>query len=209
MDDINGKFRRYSLFFYTITTILLATSILLINPFISVYTRKITDANYIQPIFSYILIFAEFNFVIRYPYSNLVYAKGLFKETKKAAIIEPIINIVLSIILVIKFELIGVAIGTFFSMLIRSVNFIIYASRNILKVNIMSQFKLILVSFLELCFVLLINICVISININSYLLWFCYACVCIIICTILICGVNFMFFKKDALLIFKRRVNEE
>ena len=207
--DINYKFRRYNLFFYTITTILLSSTIILIIPFVNVYTRNISDINYIQPIFAYVLIFAEFNYVIRYPYSNLVYAKGLFKETRTAAIIEPIINIFISIILVIKFDLIGVAIGTLISMLIRSINFIVYASKNILKVKVLNEFKIIIISFFELCFALIMSIFVLSIQTNNYVSWILYAIIVFIVSAIIIVTINFLFFKNDFKVIFKRRITNE
>ena len=51
----------------------------------------------------------------------------------KAAWVEAITNILISIALVIKYGLVGVAIGTFISMLYRTIDFIILASKDILK----------------------------------------------------------------------------
>ena len=42
----------------------------------------------------------------------MVYAAGHFKETQLSSIIEAVLNIVLSVLLVLKFGLVGVAIGT-------------------------------------------------------------------------------------------------
>ena len=51
-------------------------------------------------------------------YSSLVYSIGHFKQTNKVAWIEAIVNVVVSVVLVIEYGLVGVAIGTLVSTLI-------------------------------------------------------------------------------------------
>lgn len=170
-NSVNKKFNTYSFFFYTIATILLGCSLVLVTPFVSVYTSKIVDANYVQWTFGYLMVFAEFNFAIRYPYSTLVYSKGHFKETTKFAIIEPIVNIIISIIFVTKYGLIGVAIGTLISMPIRSFGFITHAIKNILNDRYWCHFKIILLSYLEMIIIFLLRDKLIIIDIHNYFNW--------------------------------------
>ena len=88
----------------------------LILPFISIYTKGITDANYNQPVFGTLLLAAELAYCVRDPYTNVAYAAGHFKQTAKYAYAEASINIALSVILVQIWGLNGVAIGTLISM---------------------------------------------------------------------------------------------
>lgn len=194
-DNVNKKFDLYSFVFFTLTTVILSCTIILIIPFISLYTSKITDANYIQPLFAYILIFAEFLFVIRYPYSSLVYAKGDFKQTRNFSILEPIVNIVLSIIFVIKYGLIGVAIGTLVSMGIRSFGFMIYASKHILNTKVSKQLKLTFLSLIELGICLILNY-YITFNITSYGKWLVVAFGMFLLILTIIMAINTIFYKK-------------
>lgn len=208
--DIKNKFQIYTFFFYSITTILLSCSLVLVIPFISVYTKNITDANYINDIFAYIMIFAEFTFVIRYPYSDITFAKGHFKQTKNFSIIEPIVNIILSTILVIKFGLIGVALGTLVSMFIRTIGFIVYASKKILDIKLSSSFKLIFISYLEMLFIFIIHIMIGNTIVTNYLEWFLLGIITFIIISLFVFITNCILFlntsKKIFNMFFKKKV---
>jgi len=133
---------------YSASIVLYTTAMLLIIQFITIYTHGITDANYFRPIFAYILLFAGFIRAARLPYYFIIQAAGHFRQTKKYAIIEVVINVGLSIILVIKFGLIGVAIGTLISALYKTIMYAIYISKNIINRNLRTT-----------CFKFLIGIC--------------------------------------------------
>lgn len=102
---------------------------ILIVPFVKIYTMGITDANYIQPIFSIFIVLSTGAYVLRDPYITMVNAAGHYKQTQTSAIIEALINIVVSIILVIKMGIVGVAIGTLCSMVYRTIYFVNYVDR--------------------------------------------------------------------------------
>lgn len=84
----------------------------LIIPFVTIYTRAVTDCNYIVPAFSFWITVAYMALNIRNPYNAMIQAIGCYRQTQFSYIITAIINIVLSIAMVYKFGLIGVAIGT-------------------------------------------------------------------------------------------------
>ena len=123
-EQLNKSFNAYELFYFTITTIAYTCTLILIVPFIKVYTAGITDANYIRPLFASLLVISEFIWAVRLPYSGLTLAAGHFKQTRKGAWVEAISNIVISLILVWKLGITGVAIGTLVAMAIRTVEFI-------------------------------------------------------------------------------------
>lgn len=201
---INKKFDLYSFCFYSIVTIFLACTLILITPFVSVYTVDIKDANYIQWTFGYVLVFAEFNYAIRYPFSALVYSKGHFKQTTKYAIVEPIVNIILSIIMVKKFGLIGVAIGTLVSMPIRSFGFIYHGIKYILHDSFLKQFKIIFISYVELIIVLLLRKKLLFITVNSFYDWFLLAIIVFIVLSLSILILNYLLIRPKFGLLEKK-----
>lgn len=83
---------------------------LLITPFVQLYTNGITDVDYIQPIFGVLIVMAEGLYLIKEPHLDLSYSANKFKELSVPAFVEAGINILVSIILVHKLGLIGVAI---------------------------------------------------------------------------------------------------
>lgn len=196
-EALNKSFRVYELFYFTLSTIIFIVTLLLILPFISIYTKGITDVNYYRPAFAYLIVLAEFMWTIRVPYSSVTLAAGHFKETMKGAWIESIVNIVLSVILVFKFGIIGVAIGTLVAMIIRTIEFMYHTSKYILERNIWYTFKRILVIAVEVILVVIISNLIPSINIINYATWVLQAIIITIIASIIVILFNFTIYKKD------------
>lgn len=138
---INRTFEIYEFIIYCATFFLFVVGGICITPFIQIYTKGVEDANYFQPALGWVMILAEFVFCIREPYVNMAYCANKFKEVSKYAYIESVLNIVLSVILVWKFKIIGVAISTFIAMAYRTIGHIIFLRDNILKRDIIITVK--------------------------------------------------------------------
>lgn len=103
-----------------------------ITPFVSVYTRGITDADYIVPLFGMLLVTAYGFRCLRIPYFIVIKAAGHFRETQNGAYIAACINIIMTVALVFKFGLVGAASGTLAAMLYHTCYFVWYLRKNIL-----------------------------------------------------------------------------
>ena len=133
INELNEKFELYEYIIFIITYFLFTVGILLITPFVLTYTKGVTDTNYNQFLFGIILILSELIYCIREPYVTLAYSANKFKEIRISAYIEAVTNIILSIILVFKFGLIGVAVGTLVSMTYRTLFHVLYLKNNIIE----------------------------------------------------------------------------
>ena len=71
----------------------------------------------------------------------MVMAAGHFKQTQNSAIVEAILNLTISIAVVYRFGLIGVALGTLIAIFYRTVYLAVYLSKYILKRNILIFLK--------------------------------------------------------------------
>ena len=202
-ENLNRKFNIYEVFYFTTATIVYTSTIILIVPFVSIYTKGITDANYIRPIFGVLLVLSEFMWAIRLPYSSITIAAGHFKETKKGAWIEAITNIVLSIILVFKYGIIGVAIGTLVAMLIRTIEFVYHTNKYILNRNIFESVKKIIIIIIEVLLIVFLSKYLPKINIISYLTWIEYALLVSILSIAIVLLINVIIYKKE----FKEMIN--
>ena len=126
---------------FGLTTMVYTICAIMIIPFMQIYTNGITDVNYIQPIFAYILILSECFYCIRLIYSTVTNAAGHFKGTWPGAALEAILNVVLSIILIQKFGLTGIALGTTIGMFSRVAYEVFYLSKNILYRSVLKCMK--------------------------------------------------------------------
>ena len=134
-EKLTRTFEVYEHFAYNLTFAAFTTAAILILDFVRIYTIGYNDAQYNQPVFAVVLILAEATYCIRLPYSNMVSVAGHFKQTQMSALLEAAINIILSLILVGRFGLIGIAAGTFAGMLYRTAYLVHYLSRQILERN--------------------------------------------------------------------------
>ena len=127
------NFENFEWKLHFVVSIIFSATAMLIVPFVAVYTNGITDANYMVPTFGIMLTAAWGMYCIRLPYNIVVLAIGHYKQTQTSAIIEAILNLVISIIFVLKFGLIGVAFGTLVAMIYRTCYLSWYISRNVIK----------------------------------------------------------------------------
>ena len=196
-DILNKTFSLYEYIYHSIVTIIYICIAILMIPFISIYTREISDANYIRPLFSILIIIAEFVSAMRFPYMSLTYAAGHFKQTMKCAIFETTINIVISIILIFKYGLVGVAIGTLVAMLIRTIEFIYHTSKYILKRSLIKSFSILIIIPIEFIIVEYIIHHYIVIKVTTYIEWIKYGFITGIIALIVVFIINTLVYKDD------------
>lgn len=211
-ESLDKNFQVFEFSSFTITTILFTSTALLILPFISLYTKGITDANYYRPLFAYVLIAAEAIYCIRVPYNAVVLAAGHYKQTRNGAFAEAIINIVLSVILVNFLGVVGVAIGTLCAMLFRTFQYALYLSKNIIKRSIWKFIKRTIVYSVDAMIILLIFNIFPSVFINSYGEWFIYAIKVTLvtsIITFIICTLFYFADIKNVFLIVKRIIKKK
>ena len=196
-DILKNKFGMYETIFFTLSTIIFSASIVLIVPFVSVYTKNITDANYVRILFGCLIVISEYICVIRNPYISLTYAAGHFKETRVGAWIECTTNIIVSIVLVIKYQLIGVAIGTIVAMTIRTIEFIYHSNKYILNRNILISVKKILLLIIETLLIVFISKYLPYVDYNNYLNWIVNAVMVSLLSMIIVISINYIFYKNE------------
>ncbi len=196
-ENLNKKFSMYELVYYTLITIIYSCAIVLIVPFVQVYTKGITDVNYTRKIFAYIFVIAYFIHAIKTPYNTLAYAAGKFKQTQIGAWVEAISNLVISLILVHSLGLVGVAIGTLISVTIRGVEFLIFSSKNILDRKISKTFIRSIISIVELLIIMIVGEIIIDFNDISYLNWIVQGIRIFLISIIIVIPINLIYYKEE------------
>lgn len=136
----------YEFVVFNVATVVFGCCMYLLPGFVMLYTHGVTDADYFRPVFSAIIIMAEYIYCVRDPYDAAIYAAGKFKETAVSAYIEAGINIVLSVTLVNWLGLEGIAIGTFTGMTFRMIYMIVYLSKNVVYRSWLKPLKRLLIS---------------------------------------------------------------
>ena len=131
-NELNKKMDLFEFITFISVYFCFTLSGLLITPFVQLYTKGVTDADYIQPLFGVLMVMAEGLYLIKEPHLDLSYSANKFKELSVPAFVEAGINILFSVTLVHKFGLVGVAIGTIVGMTYRMV-YQVYFTNKIVK----------------------------------------------------------------------------
>lgn len=195
-DELKKVFGWTEWLIHTMTTFIFGCAGVLIIPFIMIYTKGIVDADYNQPSFSVILIIAYAMYCIRLPYHIAIKAGVHYKETQHCYWIAAVMNLITSVVLVNKWGLIGVAIGTLVAMTYQTVWMAIYDSENIIYWPIKSFVKQIIVDIL-ISVIGVIATKNIKITNYSYYKWFIAAVEVAIIWGIVVVVVNWIFYREN------------
>ncbi|MBP3888644.1 MAG: hypothetical protein J6F30_13535, partial [Cellulosilyticum sp.] len=170
-------YREYECGYYMIVTWIYSCAYILIMPFIIVYTKGITDTNYLRKDLAFMFIVIGILNTIRMPQSTVIGAAGHFRQTRYRALIEVLINLVASIICVKAFGMIGVLLGGFCSYLYRAIDSVIYAPKYITHLPIKETlFRIIRMVVIGIIVVMSVNV-LIDIQINSFIHWIIWGCI--------------------------------
>lgn len=180
---------------HTGTTLIFTLTAILIVPFVQVYTHGVNDANYIQPLFGVLLVAANSGHCLRLPYNIMILAAGHYKQTQHNYIIAAVMNIAISIVCVMQFGLIGVALGTLAAMAYQTVWMAWYNSKNFIQWPMKNCFKQMAVNSVSAVLIFIVTGYFRMTGV-SYLEWAVLA-IKVTACGIFIAFlVNYIFYKK-------------
>lgn len=195
-ENLQKKFELYEIVYFSIISVLYGCSIVLITPFVQVYTLGIEDANYSNFIFGYLIVIAEFCWAIRQPYNNLIKSAGHFKQTQVGAWVEAISNIIISLILVFKFGLVGVAIGTLVAIFIRMIEFIYHTNKYIINRKILINIKKMVLLIIEVILIVISTNFLPLLTYNGYINWIINALMIFIVALVITLVFKMIFYRK-------------
>lgn len=191
-------FDNYELLVSIVATTLLAVTSVMILPFVELYTAGVNDVNYIEPVFAVLMVLVVFVTCMREPYNCMVVASGSFAQTQVGAYGEAVLNIVLSIALLRRLGIVGVAIGTLIAVLFRTVYNVFFLSKFVLKRPAVKFFKRLIVNvvtFIVICFVG--DEIVSFFAIGNYFNWVCCSLVVAAISIAFVLFMNIVFYSAE------------
>ena len=140
-DTFQKAYKQYEYLYYGLLGWAYACAAILIMPFIRVYTKDMTDVNYIRPEIGLLFVLSGLLYNAKTPQGMLVISAGLYKETKYQTLAQAIINIVVSVALAPSLGIAGVLIGSVVSNLYRTIDLVIFIPRVLTKLPIMMTVK--------------------------------------------------------------------
>jgi len=197
------SYRYYKSILTIVSLILFGCATVLILPFIKLYTSGVTDANYIQPLFGFILILCEAMNCLALPCSTLPISANRLRQTRIGSYGEAFINITLSLVLIRWNPLLGVAMGTLTATLFKCIYYSIYSSKHILKCNPCNTISIFFASLAVLIVLggfgmLLFR----NLPINNYLIWAAWGVLAFLIIGFFVILFGFVVFPQEVKTMF-------
>ena len=195
---LQRSFKAYEFAMSAFVVVIFSCIGVLLVPFIELYTDKVTDVSYIRPDFALLITAAEAIFCIRQPYRSLVHCTGFFKETKNAAIVEAVINLIVSISLVKFIGLNGVVIGTLVANIYRTCAYARFVSNNILKRDMrLFIYRVIWTAGSMMITIALATFLTSRITVIGWFGWICKGVVSFVVSVIVVIISSLFFYSKD------------
>lgn len=174
----------YETYYMAISFCLFTITLIMLPSFIKLYSKGVTDMNYVDKWLPYLFITLNILMYARRTSSQIINFAGHFKQTQWRSAIESVINLTVSLICVQKIGIYGVLIGTIAALLYRTNDIIIYANIKILNRKPWKTYRRWLINTIVLICCVYICRKIIG-EIDSYALWIVNAVKVSIICILL------------------------
>ncbi len=201
---LKKSFSSYEYMYMMILFVITGCMAVLILPFIMVYTRNVQDADYVRPVAAWLFVMIVFLQNVRIPGQTIICAAGHFKETRKQAILEAVINVSVSLLLVWKWGLVGVLFGTVCSYGYRSIEILVYNNKHLVHNSGKQTLKRLVRNFLVSGIIVLLGVKVIPQAMDSFVVWFLFAVLFAGVATISLLGVNYICEPHEFKALFRR-----
>ena len=209
-EALYSAYEKYKCMLAFFTVALFGATAVLIVPFVKIYTSGVTDTEYSQPVFAMLMILSEAINCLILPCFNMTIAANKLKETQMGAYGEAAVNLIISFILVLWNPLIGVAIGTLVSSLYKSVFYIVYSGKNILKINVKRMLFDLFVCVLVLIVIgILGNLIIMTIPVTNYLTWILCGFITVALTGVIAALLSAVMYRKNVFSIIIKKQKEE
>lgn len=182
-----------------VTVVFTDTGLLLVN-FVLIYTSGVKDTNYSQPVFSLFITMAYAVCCLKNIYNILVVSAGKFKETQLSSIIQALLNVGISIILVSKLGIVGLAIGTLVAVCYQQIYYYYYLHHNIVYIDYGAFLKLFVTDLISIALIVVFSKFIVISN-ENYIEWAKNAAELFFTSVIITFSVNAVVHKKNVVLL--------
>lgn len=204
-DSLKRSFHLYEFCIFSFVSVVFTCVGLLIIPFISLYTAGVEDQKYIFYDIAVLSTLAEGIYCLREPYLTLTYATGKYEETKKASAYEAIINLIISLSLIHFMGITGLLLGTIVANTFRTLHFIWFDYKYILKQQSRRLIRLLLLLALNMSASISLGMIVLRKHIiSSWMEWIFTAIIIFVIASLTVLTTSMIWNRKDFLSVLKQ-----
>lgn len=121
--------------FYMLITVIYSVALLLILPFIQIYTTSITDANYRLPWFGFMCVLNGLLYHLKTPQGMLVISAGMYRQTRWQSTTQALIAAIGGLLGAYFWGLYGIMAGLILSNIYRDIDLLFFIPKHLTKLS--------------------------------------------------------------------------
>lgn len=173
---LKKSYSSYEFLFFMVIFIVYACMLVLLYPFIKLYSADFADAQvYARWALVFLFSLAGLIQCIRLPGLTIICAAGHYQQTQGRAILEAAINLIVSLSLIGPMGLSGVMIGVCLSYLYRTTDVIFYTAKHFVHGSLGQTFKRLISNSVVFAVVVFLGFRLIPQEVSGWFAWFAYA----------------------------------
>lgn len=200
---LQRAYGEFEFMFYKLIAVAYSTCIVMIMPFISIYTKGITDVNYNLPLLGFLFAVDGIFYSLKTPGGMLFIAAGMYRETRVQTIIEGLIMVVGGAVLAKPMGITGILLASILSNLYRAIELAFFVPKNITKASVYGTLRKVLMMLLTVG-ISVAPFWFIEIAASNYLQWAIWAMGVVAYSGIATLVVGFLFEKDDMVSVLRR-----
>ncbi|MDD4494278.1 MAG: hypothetical protein PHV32_08010 [Eubacteriales bacterium] len=200
---LKNAFKQFETSYYILITSIYTIALVLIMPFIRIYTAGITDTDYSVVLYGILYIINGFMYNLKTPHGMLVLSAGLYKETRYRSLTQALIAVILGVILAKPFGIIGVMLAMIASNLYRCIDLLLFIPKHVTHISpryTLSQWVCMFPLIIAGIAVALFDF----INVGSYLQWALVGVVLTMLVSGIVLSIFTIFYKNEVKQSFNR-----
>ncbi len=205
-DKLQKAYNEFEYAYYHLIFLIYTIAAIMLQYFVNIYTSRVTDVNYNQPILAYLFVLNGIMYNLKTPQGMLVIAAGLYRETRWQSLTQTLIAIVFGIALAIPFGLYGIMTALILSNLYRVIDLLFFIPKYVTHLKVSSSIVRIirLLLTVSVCFIPSIFL---NINVTNFLSWAIYAIIYTLFVVLVLLIESFIFERSSLISLLKRIKN--
>jgi hypothetical protein len=201
---LQKAYQEFEMAFYALISWIFSCTLILLMPFIKLYTSGITDVNYNLPVLGFLFVLNGLLYDLKTPQGMLVISGALYRETRKQVTIQALIILIGGVVFVQLWGLVGILVASILSNLYRTVDLLFYIPHKVTRLRVRDSFYrmvrvLICYAVVTFPFWRLIHI-----EAHSFLEWIGWSSVVAVYSLVVVLVINYVLDKNVFIRVFQR-----
>ena len=138
-ETLKRSYSEFEFTYYSIITVIYSVTMVMIMPFIRLYTQGVKDVNYDIPLLGFLFVLNGWLYNVKTPQGMLVISAGLFHETRVQTTVQALIIVVIGVLLAPRFGLAGILTASCLSNLYRDIDLLFFIPRKVTGLTVWSS----------------------------------------------------------------------